>query len=95
MAKFTYRGEPIRDEYGNVIAVQPTRSFPNGSGRHFPGIKSEDAFGNTFTYNQVPNDEGPTPIITLFFLHTLPRRENTHYKILAEGLIEANKVVMA
>lgn len=37
----------------------------------------------------------PAPVDSLFFLNVLPRQINTRYVILANGIIEADKVVMA
>ena len=35
------------------------------------------------------------PLQILFFLNTLPRQINTRYLILADGIIEADKVIIA
>lgn len=37
----------------------------------------------------------PPPTKQLFFLNTLPRQINTRYVISANGIIEANKIILA
>lgn len=60
--RFTWRGLPVRDAQGNVVAVQPVRNIVAPNGIHYRGVLSHDADGQAFTYNQVPNDWRPEPI---------------------------------
>ena len=94
-AEFTYKGIPIRDESGNIIAVHPVKGIEADNGKTYSGVLSIDGSGNSFTYNKVPNDYLPTPIETLFFLNTPPRLPDTRYVILSNGVIEPDKIIMA
>lgn len=54
---------PIKDSAGSVVAVQPIRGIVASNGLWYSGVLAHDAEGNAFTYNQVPNDYSPEPII--------------------------------
>lgn len=93
--QFVWRGLPIKNEQGDIVAVRPVRGIEAEDGLTYPGVLSHDAEGNAFTYRQVPSAYSPTPIEVLFFLNTPPRLPNTKYVILADGIIRADDIIMA
>lgn len=66
--RFTWRGIPVKDEQGNTVAVIPVRGIVAPDGKTYPGVLDQDADGNAFTWNQVPNDYSPTPIVRKTFM---------------------------
>ena len=90
-----YRGIPI-EENGEVIAVQRTKSIEAPDGKHYRGALGVDARGNEYVYSQYPDSGVSTePPTIAFFLDTPPRQPNTRYRVLADGVIEADKIIMA
>lgn len=83
---FVYRGLPV-EQAGVVVAVQPIHGIVALDGLTYPGVLSYDADGNAFTYNQVPSDYNPAPIVRyrLIDANGLALIDGAGYNIMVRG----------
>lgn len=93
--RYVFDGVPVY-ENGKLKYVQPIRAVQANDGKWYHGELGEDEDGRKFTYNRIPDtSDPPEPWQTLFFISPLPRQSRTHYRVTADGVIEASNLIMA